>query len=84
MLPAVKDQEYTFSYASPSGFVDENLVIEYRKPGESEWITIYSSDAYDGEDITYTFDFTGKAEIRIIAVYGELFATWRGTLTISG
>jgi hypothetical protein len=84
VLPAVKGQEYTFSYASPSGFVDENLVIAYRKPGESEWVTIYSSDAYDGEDITYTFDFTGKADIRIIAVYGELFATWRGTLTISG
>ena len=83
ILPAVKGQEYTLSYASPSGFVDENLVISYRKPGETEWITLYESDAYDGEDITYTFDFTGKVDLRIIAVYGELFATYRGTITIS-
>ncbi len=83
ILPAVKGQEYTLSYASPSGFIDENLVISYRKPGETEWITLYSADAYDGEDITYTFDFAGKVDIRIIAMCGELFATYRGTLTIS-
>ena len=83
ILPAVKGQEYTLSYASPSGFIDENLVISYRKPGETEWITLYESDAYDGEDITYTFDFAGKVDIRIIAMYGELFATYRGALTIS-
>lgn len=83
ILPAVKGQEYTLSYASPSGFIDENLVISYRKPGETEWITLYSADAYDGEDITCTFDFAGKVDIRIIAMCGELFATYRGTLTIS-
>ena len=83
ILPAVKGEEYTLSYASPSGFVDENLVISYRKPGETEWITLYESDAYDGEDITYTFDFAGKVDLRIIAMYGELFATYRGTITIS-
>ncbi len=83
ILPAVKGQEYTLSYASPSGFIDENLLISYRKPGETEWITMYSADAYDGEDITYTFDFAGKVDLRIIAIYGELFATYRGTLTIS-
>lgn len=83
ILPAVKGQEYTLAYASPSGFVDENLVISYRKPGETEWITLYESDAYDGEDITYTFDFAGKVDLRIIAMYGELFATYRGSITIS-
>lgn len=84
LLPAYKDQPYTFDYASPSGFVDEYLVVSYRRENSSEWVDIYVSEAYDGvEEIVWTFDFTGRVDIRIVATSGALFASYRGTLVIS-
>ena len=81
--PARQGEVYTVDYASPNGFVGENIVISYRRQGESEWNVMYETDAYDGSDITYTFDFTGTVDIRIVAISGELFATYRDSLTIS-
>lgn len=81
--PARQGEVYTVDYASPNGFVGENIVISYRRQGESEWNVMYETDAYDGSDITYTFDFTGTVDIRIVAVSGELFATYKDSLTIS-
>lgn len=84
LLPAHVNQPYTLSYASPSGFSDEHLIVSYRKEGSSEWIDMYESKSYDGaEEIVYTFDFTGRIDIRIIAVSGNLFASWQGSITVS-
>ena len=79
---ATVGKEYTIDYNSPNGFGREKIQVSYRKEGETEWRDIYVTKSYKGEAITYTFDFEGKADIRIIAYCKDKSVLFRGTLTI--